>query len=218
MTMAAKIVGFDYNALDAQHRKTTQEDARAIRGLLERSGAAVVEIGKRLCAVHERIGRNDFQKWLKAEFRWSQSVASNYMQAARAFGEVDCLQQFQPSALFELSRRQVPPEALARSVAEAKNGETVTRRRAQEIIASVQTPGTETPLSRDAIRRVRSSLNMMADHIETLVAALAPEDLDGLVDQLFDMAARLRAARAPKGADRRPSRPAKSRRPELAIA
>ena len=73
-----RIVGFNYEALDAGVRSETQENAQAIRGLVRQATASVIEIGKR-----------HFGAWLRAEFRWSQSVASNYMLAATKFGNLD---------------------------------------------------------------------------------------------------------------------------------
>jgi Protein of unknown function (DUF3102) len=219
--MAEKIVGFNYEALDAKHRKTTAEDAKAIRGLLERTAETHVEIGRRLWAVKQRIGRSSFQAWLRAEFRWSQSVASNYMQAASTFGTLDCLEKFQPSALFELSRRQTPKKAIENAIGEARSGQTITRKRAHEIIASFTPAGQPSPLTQDAVRRFRSSLNLLADRLDALIGSLKDEEVDLLVDQLSNIAAQLRSARQSKpdrATAKRHAPPKPLRRPAVAVA
>jgi Protein of unknown function (DUF3102) len=209
VALTGKIVGFNYEAIESSLRRPTQQDATAIRDLTKRTGANIIEIGKRLLDVRQRLGKAQFGAWLRAELQWPQSTASKYMTAAERFGDIgDCLEQFQPHALFELSYQRVPVAAVERSIAKARSGEPITRRVAQELVSSIQPIDTgHTPLSRDAVRRLRSSLNQMADQIDTIVTAMEPADLDGLVDQLFDVAARLRAARkAPAPSPRKSGR------------
>src|SRR5690606_6574997 len=69
----ATIVGFNYSAIDdPKTRKLARDHARAIRVQLEKTARAIVDIGRRLIEVHDTVGRENFQAWLKAEFRWSQ--------------------------------------------------------------------------------------------------------------------------------------------------
>jgi hypothetical protein len=93
-----------------------------------------VQIGLRLQFVRDRLGREHFQPWLKAEFHWSQSTASNYMRAAKAFAHLDCLVRFQPTALFVLARRRVPVVAREEAIRLARGGVRVTRSIAFEIL------------------------------------------------------------------------------------
>ncbi|MBX3438011.1 MAG: DUF3102 domain-containing protein [Planctomycetaceae bacterium] len=142
----ASIAGFNYSAIeDAKTRKLAKEHARAIHVQLEQTGKAIVNIGLRLIEVHETIGRANFQAWLQAEFRWSQSVASNYMQCARKFGDLDCLAYLQPSALIVLARGNVPPEAVDEAIEQAASREIVTHRRVQELIAAHTPAPSPTP-------------------------------------------------------------------------
>jgi hypothetical protein len=207
--MTAKIVGFNYQVLGVKEREPVQEHATAIRVLMKTTAEAIVEIGKRLQAVRDAIGASKFQAWIKAEFRIGQPVASNYMRAAAEFGELDCLENFQQTALFDLARQNVPANAVNQAAAEARAGKTITRKRAHEIIAANQPAGDLSPLARDAARRLRTSLTMVADHVDDL-RALPQEDLDFLVDQLLSVATQLRASRRP--AAEQPA-PAKSNRP-----
>jgi len=191
--MAAKIVGFNYAVLDEQNRKPTEEHAAAIRGLMKTTAEAIVDIGRRLQQVRHAIGANKFQAWIKAEFRIGQPVASNYMRAAAEFGDLDCLDQFQPTAIFDLGRGNIPPKAVEQAISEARSGKTITRKRAHQIIAAHQSSGELSPIVRDAARRLRSSLAAVADHVEELLS-LPQEDVDFLVDQLLSVATQLRTA------------------------
>ena len=42
--MASKIVGFNYDKLDAEHRREVQQHAQAINQLMERTATNVIEI------------------------------------------------------------------------------------------------------------------------------------------------------------------------------
>jgi hypothetical protein len=211
--MAAKIVGFNYEALDAKDRNPVREHATAIRGLMKTAAEAIIEIGKRLTQVHGEIGPAKFYAWIKAEFRIGQPVASNYMRAAAEFGDLDCVDRFQPTALFDLARQNVPAKAVRQAVAEARAGKNVTRKRAHEIIEAHQLNGELSPIARDAARRLRSSLAAVADHVEDLLS-LPQEDVDFLVDQLLSVATQLRTAS--RSAAARSAEPSKApRRREL---
>jgi DNA-directed RNA polymerase subunit F len=189
--MAGRIVGFNYEALESEEREPAREQAEAIRGLLKTTVQSVVEIGTRLQQVRKAIGRDSFQAWIRAEFRFTQSVASNYMKAAAEFGKLDCLERFQPTALFDLGRKNVPDAAVDQAVSEARAGRPITRKRAHQIIAAHRSEGDPGPLAKEAIRRLRSSLTQVADHIEDF-QSLPKEDLDPLVDQLVSIATQLR--------------------------
>lgn len=137
----ATIQGFNYSAIeDTKARKAAREHAKAIPVQLEQTAKSVVDIGRRLIEIYETLGRNNFQAWIRAEFRWSQPVASNYMQCARKFGDLDCLAYLQPSALIVLARGNVPSEAVDDAIEQAGNKEIVTHKQAQELIAAHSPP------------------------------------------------------------------------------
>jgi Protein of unknown function (DUF3102) len=188
--MATKIIGFNYDVLTDADRDAAREQAAAIRGLLTNTAKAIVEIGRRLQQVRDAIGRDKFQGWIKAEFRLSQSVASNYMRAAANFGDLDCLDKFQPTALFDLGRANVEKPAVEQAISEARSGNLVTRKRARQIIAKHG----HNAVAEDAILRLRTALRLAADHVDDLLS-LPQDDVDFIIDQLFNVATQLRSAR-----------------------
>jgi len=163
-----RIVGFNYEALDAGVRSETQENAQAIRGLVRQATASVIEIGKR-----------HFGAWLRAEFRWSQSVASNYMLAATKFGNLDeyVINNIQPTAMFALGREVIPEHVVNEALDAARAGELVTRKVALAIIQKHRT-GVVTPdlvtVMRKYILKLASKLgaNFVADRLLEIAGEL----------------------------------------------
>jgi hypothetical protein len=168
--------------LPATAVKAVSEHAEAIHGLLARAAGNVVQIGLRLQAVRDIVGRSQFQPWLKREFRWSQPVASNYMRAARAFSELDCLGQFQPSAMFILARKRCPPAARQEAIRLARRGERVTKARAAELVGQ-HSPAASLPGLSERMRR--SLLKSLP--------SLSAKQLEELAAEILEMARRMKA-------------------------
>jgi hypothetical protein len=192
------VVGFNYESLEQQDRDCLAGHAKAIRAQLEKTSAAVADIGRRLIAVRERVGQRNFQAWIRASFGWSQPVASNYMQLAKKFGDLDCLPSFQPSALFALARQTVPPAAVKQAIAEAKTGRVISKQRANEIVGAhcdrLARPYVK-PQLRDALTRLRHSLVLMAEDADAVAAIVSPAEMEQLLSQLLVITQRLRQAR-----------------------
>ena len=124
--MATK-VGFNYRELpDQSAAEVAKDSARQINQLLEKSGDSVIQIGRLLIAVKERLTPAIYKAWLECEFGWVQSTESNYMQAARLFGDLDCVKQFQPTPLIMLSRKSIPESVVKAAIAKARAGERIT--------------------------------------------------------------------------------------------
>ena len=142
--MSNKIVGFNYELVKSRDRKATESHAAEIRGLLAQSTANIIDIGRHVKAVRDKLGSTLFLSWVRAEFQWSQAQAYNYMRAAGKFGDVKNISQFQPSAVIELCRKDVDRRAIAAAVQQAANGELVTRRGALALIAQYESPRPQT--------------------------------------------------------------------------
>lgn len=158
-------------ALPASLVRTVREQADAIQELLSATSRNVVQIGLRLQFVRDRVGRAHFQPWLKSEFRWSQSVASNYMRAAKAFADADCVERFQPGALFVLARKRCPAAARAEAVRLARRGERVTKAAAVAIVGRHSTAAASTRKLPERVRRylIRALKELSDSEVEMLV-------------------------------------------------
>lgn len=130
---------FDYGSLPESLQRQAQERAIAIHELLgsrlvTRTAEQAVLVGLWLQAVRLRVGRNLFRRWLASEFQWRQSAASKFMRSAAVFNGIDCLDKFQPSAMYVLSRKLVPPAALDQTLTMARAGEFITKSLAESIV------------------------------------------------------------------------------------
>ena len=187
------IAGFNYEALEGKARQATAKQAKAIHILLKESGQRIVEIGRRLMQVRDAIGGTNFREWIKAEFEWSQATAYNYMSAAKSFGDLDCIEHFQPTALIALSRNAVPEAAVNEAIDLARAGKEVSSSRAAEILRK-HSPRPGTPAKPQELSRLRGALRALSENVGQLITALQRTEIDSLVDELLDLATELRRA------------------------
>ena len=224
-----KSKGYDYRAIDAKLRRKVQRHAEQIHQLLERTTETIVEIGRRLIEVHSEIGRSRFQAWLKAEFRWSQPTASQFMSIAEQFGHLDCLNNFQPSALYKLAPKSVPAELVAEMIQRAESGETITHKMVADAIRAA-TADEETDESLDAepepaaepmkttVGKLRFDLEGFRKMLEHARKQMPPADVVRLADQLMTLATELKSSVEPAKPSKRPGRrPATRRRRPAAM-
>lgn len=125
--MASQLVGFNYDCLEPEVRARAAENSARIRELVRGTTAAIVEIGKRLLEIHDALGKRYYQAWLRAEFGWSQCCASRFESVARRFADATCIDHFQSSALYLLSRNSTDRRAIQEAIRRAESGEIITR-------------------------------------------------------------------------------------------
>lgn len=225
------IVGFNYGSLDAALQKEVLEETAAIRKLIIQTSRNVVQIGLRLQRVRDCLGRRGFPAWLYGEFRWAQSTASNYMRAAARFGDVPCIDRFQPTALYILARKKAPDAARDEAVQLAASGELITKEQAEMILRRHDHPvprpadSVEEKLS-VTLRRLESKLptlsraarTHLAEQLTSLLSALngelpLPEASDGASAATESPQPSQKAHPRPKVRSSKPARPkAKTKR------
>lgn len=197
----ATIEGFNYASIeDKRIRKLARDNAGRIHELLKRSAACIVEVGKRLIEMREAMGRTNFRAWLLAEFRWQDPTASNYMRCAERFGDLDCLDRFQPKALYALARDNVPASFIEETINRARAGETITHR---DTVRRLQSSGV-TP--QPGIGRPREKVVVQVNDVEALTrsiedlsttlgrvaSTMSREDRETLADRFLELALQLR--------------------------
>ena len=129
-----QIIGFNYASIENQKlRRQAQDHACEIRKLLVGTSASIVEIGRRLIELHQALG-SSYSAFIKAEFDWSQPSASKFEAVAREFGDLDCLDRFQPSALQVLVNRKTDKRATKEAIRRARSGEVITLEGVRRII------------------------------------------------------------------------------------
>ena len=105
--MSSKPIGFDYSSISTKHQAVVAEHAKAITTHLRITTISVADIGRRLIHVRTLLG-DVFDNWIRAEFQWSLGTARDYMLISERFGHLDCLENFQPSALVQLGAKICP--------------------------------------------------------------------------------------------------------------
>ena len=99
---------------------------------------SIVDIGKHLDAVHDRLaGRGcegRFLPWVKERCGFSKVTAYKYMSAFREFGKCSHYELFDSSAMYLLSSDKSPEEASERAMELAAEGKPITLAVARELV------------------------------------------------------------------------------------
>lgn len=213
----AKSVSFNYKLLqDGKIRAAAQENAKQIHSMLAKTGQTLVEIGRRLQAMHEAMGSAVFREWVLCEFQWQQSTASNYMRSALVFGEQENLSLFQPAAIIALSRRNIPQTLIDEALRRAHGGEPVTfswlkhrlrafnipqRADAAQPRCAVQVRAGAAP----SMQTMRFILDQWKECLPKTVQEISPDELEELEARIEELMQQLRSAKLPPRPARRPS-------------
>ncbi len=131
--MSKQAIGFDYTGISQKHKQLITDHAKAITEHLRHTTASMVDIGRRLIQIRQLLG-SAFRVWIDAEFQWCLGTARHYMILAQRFGNLDCLDNFQPSALILLSPKHVPQAAIDEAIACARSGQLITKSSAASLV------------------------------------------------------------------------------------
>lgn len=102
-------VEFDYAELDAAIAKEARAAAERIRGRHKRQVEAILETGRDLLVMKERLGHGHFGRWIEAELALPARTAQKYMGAATAFdGKCASVAYLPPTTLYLLSASSTP--------------------------------------------------------------------------------------------------------------
>ncbi len=121
--------------MDSEVSAFVQERTSEIKALVNRTARDIIEIGKKLIQVKEELGHGRFGAWLKAEFKWDERTARNFMYVADKFKSENFTDlDFAPSALYLLAAPSTPEEALQSALELAEKGETISHALAKELV------------------------------------------------------------------------------------
>lgn len=125
---------WDYEQLGAD-ADAVRQHAVEIKLSERRASDAIVDAGRHLIAVRDRLQHGQWQDWLSVEFKMSDRTARRMMAVAEQFdGKTDTVSVLGPSVLYLLAGDSVPEPAREAVIELAKTGQTVTKAQAQTII------------------------------------------------------------------------------------
>lgn len=135
-----KIVGgspdlFSYAALSRGDEAEVREAAERIKLRLRRTAEDIIEIGRDLIAVKERLPHGQFLPWLEAEFGMSDETARKMMRVAEVYGpKIQSGWNFPPpTVMYELAAPKTPLEVREEVEKMIEAGEVVTKATVQEL-------------------------------------------------------------------------------------
>lgn len=129
-----KVLDFDYASLNPETRIVVQQRTNEIKTLIQRAAQDIFEIGQKLVEVKVSLGHGHFRSWLKAEFKWSVSTATRFMQVAEQFKYTNLIHlSIAASALYELAAPSTPEAARLEAIERASKGEIISYSKAKQI-------------------------------------------------------------------------------------
>lgn len=145
---------FNYSNLDAATLSFVQQQTGEIRSLMKRTAQDIIEIGQRLIKVKKCLGHGQYRKWIEAEFNWGKSTANSFENVAKQFADVQNLDTFAPSALYELAAPSTPEKAREEAIILAKAGKRISytiskqiKQKHQTNLAKQKSESTKQPLA-----------------------------------------------------------------------
>lgn len=203
-------IGFDYTSIAPEQQKVIADHAKAITMHLRHSTRSTIDIGQRMIQVKELLGPV-FGAWIRAEFEWSLRSVGDYMRLAKRFGDLDCIDSFQPTALLALCKKHIPQAAVDQAVAVARSGQMVTHAFASELadrivleqfsmnvgpsISSIKVSQTAARMAErvrpTSIRKLQTSVATMLKNMQSVYESISESDRKSLADELMELAKQL---------------------------
>jgi hypothetical protein len=102
----AVTVAFDYSVLPADVAKDARAAAERYR---RRAKVHILDTGRDLLTMKDRLGHGNFGRWLEAEFLMNERSAQRYMDVAAKFGDKsDIVSVLPPTTLYDLAAASTP--------------------------------------------------------------------------------------------------------------
>ena len=119
-------VKFDYSTLDKDLSIYLREKTVGIQKLIKRSTRDIIDVGKSLIDVKNKLGHGQFYLWLETEFSWTYRTANRFMNVAEKFEPEQLLGlDILPTALYELSAPSIPEAVRSEALSRAEQGEKI---------------------------------------------------------------------------------------------
>ena len=132
---ATEKYNFNYEVLDQETQVSIKQTTFEIKILIRQAAKDIVEVGQKLVTVKKQLKHGEFRNWLKAEFDWSVSSATKFMQVYDKFKNINFTHfNFSASALYALAAPSTPDGARKHALELADRGENITYSLAKQIV------------------------------------------------------------------------------------
>lgn len=132
---ATEQYNFNYEILDQETQINIKQKTFEIKVLIRQAAKDIIEVGQKLVTVKKQLKHGEFRNWLKAEFDWSISSATKFMQVYDKFKNINFTHfNFSASALYALAAPSTPESARKHALQLADRGENITYSLAKQIV------------------------------------------------------------------------------------
>lgn len=127
---------YDYPGIDDPIvRADLEQRTTAIRRRMQDAAQCILDIGRDLQHVHDHLKHGEYLEWLQAEFKMSQSMAYNFRNAWKRFGQRDIkLGNLRCAVIYLLAAPSTPQAAVEDVLEKDRQGEQVTVAEAKDAI------------------------------------------------------------------------------------
>lgn len=161
-----------------------RDAAARIKARINRTVMDIIDIGRELIDVKERIGHGNFLPWIDREFGMTDRTAQNFMNVASRF-QSETVSDLTPSVLYELAAPSTPDEVCAEIVQRGRAGERVTRDDVRQLKAKLR----EKDSKISELRRQRDAANAHSSELSHSVQ-VRPMEITDLTRRLEEERAR----------------------------
>lgn len=149
---ATALVVFDYSTLPVEVAEEARAVADRVRARHQRQIATIIETGRDLISIKDKLEHGLFLAWLEAEFGMTRMSANRYMQAAEHFGsKCNTVLHLPPTAVYQLAAPSTPEPVREEVIQRLEAGERVPPEEIKALVAN----------AREEVKRVRREARLI---------------------------------------------------------
>ena len=178
------IRSFDYNCLAPAEAASLREQANKLRGLIAKSTADMIEVGRDLHVIKDRLEHGHFTGWVEHEIGISIRTAQTYMQMSRvAEGKNEIISHLPPSTVRMLAAKSTSAEIVDQVIASVGSGDILPESAIKAMISGDrETKRNAKRVAKAAARRPKAR-GARADAAAKREARLAEQELEKAENQ-----------------------------------
>lgn len=172
MTDIATQLTFDYSALSLSFQVELRASKERIKMRLRRTVEDIIEIGRELHSVKDRLPHGQFERWVESEFEMSKMTSARFMQAWERFGnKSNMVLLFSPAVLYSLAAPSTPDVVVDQAVAKADAGEVVNIAEVKRLRAAVAALDEHNTELRDALHVAQAKSAEVREVVKEIIPA-----------------------------------------------